>query len=144
MAEAAWQGASTSGEARLHRASEAEPADLLLAGGYLFVCPENLAAMTGEMKEFFDRSYYPLLGMIEGRPYASLIAAGSDGSGAERQIDRIVSGWRLRRVAESVIVNLGAQTPQAIMAEKTVPTAQLQRCREVGAALAEGLTQGIF
>ena len=49
------------------------------------------------MKEMFDRCYYPLLGRIEGRPYATLIAAGSDGRGAQAQIDRIVTGWRLRR-----------------------------------------------
>lgn len=144
MAEAAFDGARGSCAASLLRAAEAEPADLLAAGGYLFVCPENLAAMTGAMKEFFDRCYYPLLGRIEGRPYATMIAAGSDGSGAQRQIDRIVSGWRLRRVAEGIIVNLAAQTPEAILAPKTVPQEVLHRCREVGAGIAEGLAQGIF
>ena len=117
---------------------------MLEAQGYLFACPENLASMSGAMKDFFDRCYYPLLGRIEGRPYATMIAAGSDGSGAERQIERIATGWRLRRVAEGMIVNLGAQTPEAILAPKTVPAEDLSRCRELGAALAEGLAQGIF
>ena len=136
--------AGADGRAELLRAEEAEPARLLAAGGYLFVCPENLASMTGTMKEIFDRAYYPLLGRIEGRPYATAIAAGSDGRGAQAQIDRIVTGWRLKRVAEPLIVNLGAQTPEAILAAKTVPTAELERCRELGAALAEGLALGVF
>jgi hypothetical protein len=96
------------------------------------------------MKELFDRAYYPLLGRIEGRPYATAIAAGSDGRGAQAQIDRIVTGWRLKRVAEPLIVNLGAQTPEAILAPKHVPAAELERCRQLGAAFAEGLGLGIF
>ena len=144
MAEAAFAGAQAEGEVRMLRAEEAGPEDLLAAGGYLFVCPENLASMSGAMKEFFDRNYYPVLGRIEGRAYATAIAAGSDGTGAERQIDRIATGWRLRRVAESVIVNTAAQTPEAILAEKTVPDAELVRCRELGAALAAGLALGAF
>lgn len=130
--------------ARLIAAGDATPADLLGAGGYLFVCPENLGALSGAMKELFDRSYYPLLGRVEGRPYATVIAAGSAGQGAEAQLDRIVTGWRLRRVADGVIVNLGAQTPEAILAEKAVPAAALVQAGELGAALAEGLVQGIF
>ncbi|WP_292685594.1 NAD(P)H-dependent oxidoreductase [Novosphingobium sp.] len=142
MAEAASQ-ASGSG-ARLIAAETASADDLLGAAGYLFACPENLGAMTGAMKEMFDRCYYPLLGRIEGRPYATMIAAGSDGHGAQAQIDRIVTGWRLRRVAEPLIVNLGAQTPEAIQAEKTLSEEKLEPCRWLGAALAEGLAQGIF
>lgn len=142
MAEAACTGAE--GRARLLTAEEATPAQLLEAGGYLFVCPENLGTMSGAMKELFDQAYYPLLGRIEGRPYATAIAAGSDGRGATAQIDRIVTGWRLKRVAEPVIVNLGAQTPEAILAPKNVPAAELERCRILGAALAEGLALGVF
>jgi len=85
-----------------------------------------------------------VLGRIEGRPYATLIAAGSDGEGAQRQIDRIATGWRLRRVAEPLIVNLDAQTPEAIAAPKQVPDEVLQQCYEVGEALAEGLRLGVF
>lgn len=142
MARAACEAAGES--AWLIRAEDAQPEALAAAAGYLFVCPENLASMSGAMKEMFDCCYYPLLGRIEGRPYATAIAAGSDGHGAQAQIDRIVTGWRLRRVAEPVIVNLAAQTPEAILADKHVPEAELTRCRELGAALAEGLRQGIF
>lgn len=142
LAQAAFAGAG--GDALLIRAEDAQPEALLAAGGYLFACPENLASMSGAMKEMFDRCYYPLLGRIEGRPYATVIAAGSDGRGAQAQIDRIVTGWRLRRVAEHFIVNMAAQTPEAILAPKTVPPAELARAEELGAALAEGLRLGIF
>jgi len=142
MAQAAWQAAGEG--AQLLEARRVEPADLLRADGYLFVCPENLAAMSGEMKEMFDRCYYGVLGRIEGRPYATAIAAGSDGHGAQAQLDRIVTGWRLRRVAEPLIVNMAAQTPEEILAKKTVPEQALVHCRELGAALGEGLRSGIF
>ena len=142
MAEAAYAGAGDAAE--LVRAEDATPELLLAASGYLFACPENLGAMSGAMKELFDRCYYPLLGQVEGRPYATMIAAGSDGRGAQAQLDRIVTGWRLRRVAEPLIVNLAAQSPEAILAAKTVPAAQLAQCRELGAALAGGIELGIF
>lgn len=130
--------------ARITSAVTAGPDDLLMAGGYLFVCPENLGSMSGAMKELFDRCYYPLLGRIEGRPYASIIAAGSDGHGAQAQLDRIVTGWRLRRVAEPLIANTHAQTVEEIMARKTVSPAILAQARELGAAMAKGLELGIF
>ena len=142
MARAAFEGAG--GRAQLLRAEAADPEALLAATGYLFACPENLASMSGAMKEMFDRAYYPLLGRVEGRPYATMIAAGSDGTGAQAQLDRIVTGWRLRRVAEPLIVNLGAQTPEQILAPKQVSAAALARCGELGAALAEGLELGLF
>ena len=125
-------------------ASEANAECLLAASGFLFVCPENLGSMSGIMKDMFDRTYYPLLGQVEGRPYATAIAAGSDGHGAQAQIDRIVTGWRLRRVAEPLIICLEAQTPQAILAPKVVPQAGLGRCRELGAALMCGIGLGVF
>lgn len=142
MAAAVAEGAGDA--ARLLRAEATDAAALLGAAGYVFVCPENLASMSGAMKEMFDRCYYPLLGHIEGRPYATAIAAGSDGRGAQAQIDRIVTGWRLRRVAEPLIVNLGAQTPEAILAPKHVAAGSLDECRDLGVAFAEGLRLGIF
>lgn len=144
MAHAAWEGACLAGPARLFAAADAPSGEILAASGYLFVCPENLGGMTGVMKEFFDTHYYALLGRIEGRPYATMIAAGSDGEGAQRQIDRIATGWRLRRVAEPMIVNMGAQTPEAILRPKIVPAEKLADCRNLGHAFSEGLSMGIF
>lgn len=144
MARAAAQGASDEVSIILKRAAEAGPDDLLTADGYLFACPENLANMAGVMKDFFDRTYYPVLGRIEGRPYATMICAGSDGEGAARQIARIATGWRLKPVAEPLIVCTHAQTPEVILAPKTIAEADLARCRELGATLAAGLVLGVF
>ena len=128
----------------LMRADAVEPDDILDAKGYIFACPENLASMSGEMKEMFDRCYYPVLGKIEGRPYATLIAAGSDGEGAQRQIDRIATGWRLKRVVEPVIVVTDAQTPEAIAAPKTLGDGAIVQASNVGEGLSQGLELGIF
>jgi multimeric flavodoxin WrbA len=146
MAEAAAEGARTAGEAqvRLMAAAEAGAEDVLAADGYLFVAPENLAALSGEMKEFFDRSYYSVLDQIEGRPYGVMICAGSDGHGALRQIARIATGWRLRQIAEPIVVITHAQTPEAILAPKIIPAAALRSCAELGEAMATGLALGVF
>jgi len=125
-------------------AAEAMPAIMLGMQGFIFVCPENLGTMSGMMKEMFDRCYYPLLGRLEGRPYATAISAGSDGSGAQAQVDRIATGWRLKRVAPPLVVCLEAQTPQQILAEKTVSRSDLDACCELGMSFAEGLALGIF
>lgn len=125
-------------------AAEADAATILDAAGLVFVCPENLGSMSGVMKDLFDRTYYSVLGRIEGRPYATAIAAGSAGQGAQDQIDRIVTGWRLRRVAEPIIVNLDAQSPETILARKSLSEEVLAPCQDLGKAFAEGLTLGIF
>ncbi len=146
MAQAALEGAigeSTIGVAGLH-AAETAPEDLLEADGYIFATPENLASMAGVMKDFFDRCYYSLLDQIQGRPYAMMICAGSDGTGAARQIARIATGWRLKPIAEPLIIITGAQTPEAIAAPKIIGAADLARCEELGAAFAAGLAAGIF
>ena len=145
MAEAAVRGATGEGvQVRLLPAAQAQTEDVLAADGYIFATPENLAALAGEMKEFFDRTYYAVLERINGRPYAMLVCAGSDGENAVRQIRRIATGWRLRLVADPVIVCTHAQTPEAILAPKVIGAAELGRCQDVGAALAAGMESGIF
>ena len=146
MAEAAARGAAQEPgvNTRVLPASGAGPDDVLQAQGYIFVTPENLAAMSGIMKDFFDRTFYAALERIAGRAYATLICAGSDGENAVRQIDRICTGWRLRKAAEPVIVCTHAQTPEKILALKIIPPEELQRCEETGAALAAGMAMGIF
>ncbi len=146
MARAAAEGAvdSAGGDVQLRIAPQAGPDDLLAADGYLFACPENLAAMAGKMKDFFDRSYYPALERLNGRPYAALICAGSDGSNAARQLERIATGWRLKQIAPTLIVCTHAQTPEQILRQKRIGSSELARCRELGATLASGLEMGIF
>lgn len=144
MARAACQAAQDECDTRLLRAEEAMPDDLLAADGYIFCAPENLATLSGAMKEMFDRCYYPLLGRIEGRPYAQMICAGSDGEGAMRQTARIAQGWRLKPVQDPVLICTHAQTPEAILAPKSLSEAVLAPCRDLGQALAAGLAMGVF
>ena len=146
MARAAAEGArEESGvRVRLLRAPEARPEDVLGADGYVFATPENLAAMAGLMKDFFDRCYYAVLDRVNGRPYAVLVCAGSDGQNAARQVERIATGWRLRSVAPALIVCTHAQTPEEIARQKQIDGADLARCRELGGALATGLALGVY
>ena len=147
MVRAAEQGARDAEadlSVRVVHASEVPAALVLESDAYLFATPENLAAMSGVMKQFFDRTYYALLDRIEARPYATLVCAGSDGSNAARQIDRIATGWRLKAIAPALIVCTHAQTPEAILSPKHIGVHDLARCRELGATLASGLMMGVF
>lgn len=146
MVQAAARGAAAEPAVRVdvRRAADADATHVLAADGYVFATPENLAAISGQLKDFFDRCYYPVLDRIAGRPYALLVCAGSDGSNAVRQIERIVTGWRLKAIAPPIIVNTNAQTPERILAPKHIGQAELERCAELGATLAAGLALGIY
>lgn len=146
MAEAARRGAlSEPGvKVQLLHATQAGPDELLAADGLILATPENLAAISGQLKDFIDRSYYAALDHLDGRPYASLICAGSDGHNAARQIERIATGWRLKAIAEPLIVCTHAQTTQAILAPKHIDAEDLARCEALGEAMAAGLVLGVF
>ncbi|HEX4151960.1 MAG TPA: NAD(P)H-dependent oxidoreductase [Steroidobacteraceae bacterium] len=146
MADAAAQAARREPDisVRVMQAPEAGAEDVLAADGFLFATPENLAAMSGQMKDFFDRTYYAALDRLNGRPYGILICAGSDGSQAAAQITRIATGWRLRPVAEPIIICTHAQSPESISRPKRIAPAELARCEELGATLAAGIALGIF
>lgn len=146
MAQAAQQAGATEDAlaVKLLQARDAGAEEMLAAAGYLFATPENLAAISGMMKDFFDRSYYGCLERLNGRPYATLVCAGSDGQNAARQIERIATGWRLKAVAPPLIVCTHAQTPEQILRPKRIAAEDLQRCAELGALLASGLRLGIF
>ena len=126
------------------RAADAGADDVLAADAVVFATPETLASMSGAMKDFFDRSYYPLLGRCEGKPYALLVCAGSGGHPTIAQLRRVALGLRLKEVAEPVLVCTQAQTAEAIVAGKQLSEAQLARGRELGALLAAGLELGVF
>lgn len=142
MARAVANGAGQVGE--LIPAQEATSDLLLSFDGYIFACPENLASMSGAMKEMFDLNYYDLIDKIEGRPFTYVIAGGSDGAGTQRQIERICTGWRLRIVADPIIYLTGAQTGETIWAPKTVNDEVLTQCTDLGQAFSEGLSLGIY
>ncbi len=146
MAQAAAAGArlEPAVAVSLLRAPEARPEDVLGADGYIFATPENLAGISGMMKDFFDRTYYPAFERINGRAFLTLICAGSDGHNAARQIERIAAGWRLKPIADPYIVCTHAQTPEEILKPKRIEAACLTRCEELGRTLASGLALGIF
>jgi hypothetical protein len=126
------------------RCDRVAPPALLAADALLFATPECLGSMAGPLKTFFDRCYYPVLDRLVGRPYATMVCAGTDGDGAIRQIERIATGWRLRKVAQPLRAITGAQTPQAIRAPKSMPPADLARAAELGATLAVGIQLGVW
>lgn len=146
LARAAYEGACRveGVNAQIASAADVSPADVIAADGYLFAFPENLAAISGGMKSFFDRCYYPCLGALNGRPYAVIVCAGSDGRNAVAQAERIATGWRLRQIAESKIVCTNAQTPEAILAAKTINDADQRSAADLGEQIATGLLMGIY
>ena len=128
------------------RAADATADDLHSSDGYLFCAPENLASTSGEMLEFFHRTYYSAFDDTEtsclaGRTYGLAIAAGSDGSNAARQMTRICTGWRLRPIASDplIIQNGQPQTSAAIALPKTMPPGAAARCEELGGLAAAKL-----
>lgn len=144
MAKAAADAAQEEIETLLLPADQAGPEHVIDADGYIFCAPENLAAISGVMKDFFDRCYYPVLGRIEGRPYAVMVCAGSDGENAVRQMCRIATGWRLKEVQDPLIICTHAQTPEDILAPKTISDKELTPCHELGQAMGAGLVLGVF
>jgi hypothetical protein len=146
LADAAAAGARCASDAMVmvHHCADVKHHMMTQADGYLFVFPENLAAISGVMKAFFDRLYYPCLGQIEGRAYAIIVCAGSDGNNAVRQAERIAAGWRLKKSMDSHIVCTHAQTTEQILAEKLICEEELATARDTGAALAAGLALGVF
>jgi multimeric flavodoxin WrbA len=119
-------------EVRLLRAADAGPNDLLWAHGLLLGTPENFGYMSGGLKDFFDRTFYPVEGRLSPLPYAAFVSAGNDGTGALRAIRRIVGGYPFVEVQAPVIV-VGPPSAE-----------DLARCRELGLALAAGLDAGVY
>ena len=146
MAQAAAAGARTESatQVSLLRAQDAQAVDVQNAAGFIFATPENLASMSGKMKDFFDRTYYAALERIEARPFLALVCAGSDGRNAARQIERIAAGWRLKQVADAYIVCTFAQSPEEILRPKKIDEESLKRCEELGKTIAAGIAMGIF
>jgi multimeric flavodoxin WrbA len=136
LAEAVLEGACDdliSGvETRSVMARDAGPDDLLWANGLLLGTPENFGYMSGAMKDFLDRTFYPVEGKVLSLPYAVFISAGNDGSGALRAIRRIANGYPFKEVQEPVI------------AQGEIVQADIDRCKELGMTLAAGLEAGIF
>jgi multimeric flavodoxin WrbA len=141
MAEAAFAGARSIAEIDtvLLRAPEAGVADLVAAHALLVATSENFGSMAGLVKDFLERVYYPCEGRLEGRAFAVLVCAGTDGTGAMRDVDRVATGLRLRKVHPGLVHRSGL-TAQPV----AIPADVLARCSEIGATLAAGLAAGIY
>lgn len=134
LAQAVYQGAKqeTDIDIVLSTAFEAGLENLQWADGVIFGTPENFGYMSGALKDFFDRTFYPAEPFNLNLPYGLFISAGNDGSGAVREIDRIVLGYPMRKVIEPVI------------AKGELCSNDLEKCQELGLALATGLVMGIY
>ena len=135
MAEAVIEGANDEDvdvDVRVLEALEATSEDLLWCDGFILGTPENFGYMSGAMKTFLDRTYYPCEDKLTGKPYAMFIRAGNDGSGAVTSLRRILTGLRVREVQEPVM----------IVGE--FDESRLEECRELGLTLAAGLEAGVF
>ena len=108
------------------------PEDVLAANAVILGTTENLGYMSGALKDFFDRSYYPCLEVTQGLPYALYIRAGLDGTGTRRGVETIVTGLKWRAVQEPALFH-GAYKASF-----------LDECRELGTLMATGLEVGIF
>ena len=111
---------------------DAGPEDVLAAGAIILGTTENLGYMSGALKDFFDRSYYPCLEKTQGLPYCLYVRAGQDGTGTRRGVEAIVTGLRWWAAQEALICRGEWQE------------AFVDQCRELGAAMAAGLDVEIF
>ena len=136
LAHAVWRGASSDDidnvEVRFKLAGDAGVYDLLWANALILGTPENFGYMAGAMKDFLDRTFYPVQGKVDGLPYAMFISAGNDGTGAVRAIRRIGNGYPLREVQDPIIIR-GDPDGRALVS-----------CEELGMAIAAGLELGVF
>ncbi len=113
-------------------ALEANEIDVQNANGVILLTPENFGYMSGAMKFFFDRVYYPCLDLTQGMPYALVVRAGNDGAGAISSIERIVTGLAWQEISPP------------ILSKGTFDEIVLEQCTELGSAFALGLEAGIF
>lgn len=110
----------------------ATPQEVTASDALVLATPENFGYMSGALKHFFDRVYYPCLDETRGRPYALVVKARDDGQGALRSVERIVAGLAWRRVQPPLIV-IGP-----------VGDDHLAAARELGQTMAGSLSLDLF
>lgn len=136
MAEAVIAGASDDDidgvEVRVREALDAGPDDLDWCDGFILGTPENFGYMSGAMKVFLDRSYYPCEHKVAGKPFALFVRAGNDGQGALSSMRRILNGLAVREVQDAVLI------------AGPFDASRLDDCHELGMTMAAGLAAEIW
>jgi multimeric flavodoxin WrbA len=135
LAEAAVEGAQEfpdEVEVRCLRAFEAGLDELLWADGLLIGSPENFGYLSGAIKDFLDRTYYPAEGRTMGLPYAMFVSAGNDGTGAVRALERIATGFQWKRIADPLVC------------KGELDDGALACARELGQTMAAGIAYSVF
>ena len=111
---------------------DTEPEHVIGSSGILLFTTENLGYISGALKDFFDRCYYPCLEETQAMPYALMVRAGHDGTGTRRAVETITTGLRWKPVADPLICK-GA-FDEAFVAQ----------CQELGTMMAAGIEAGVF
>ena len=119
-------------EVRMGEALESGVNELLWADALILGTPENFGYMSGGLKVFLDRTFYPCEGKLDGLGYAMFIGAGNDGTGAVRSIQRIANGYNFKEVQEPII------------AKGDLTAEHLEACNNLGMSMAAGLELGLF
>ena len=111
---------------------DAAAGDVMAADAIILGTTENLGYMSGALKDFFDRVYYPCLEKTQGLPYVLYVRAGHDGTGTCRGVAAITTGLRWRAVCEPLVCR--GKWRESFVDE----------CRELGLTVAAGVEAGIF
>ena len=119
-------------EVRVLRAPEAGADDVRWADAVAIGTPENFGYMSGLVKDFLERIYYEVVDETPGLPYVLYVKASTDGSGAVRSVERIVTGLRWKAVQPAFVL-VG-----------DVRADDLAQCTELGMTIAAGLSAGIY
>jgi len=102
--------------------------DVLEADGYLLGTPANIGYMSGALKHFFDRVYYPCLDATARRPYGLYVHGNDDTTGAVRAVETVTAGLGWKAAAH----------PLTVLGEPSKD--DLEAAWELGATVAASLT----